>query len=222
MMGIVKKLYHVVALVALLGVVPLAATAAILATSGRLTGQKLEQIAAVLREDGTDEATDAEDQPAEAAEPAESSVAAEPELDPRTEAELLHREAQRVRTELDQRLAMVNRVLLDVQQQRKEFEEQQQMAARALQQREESMTTEGFQKQLEYLMSLSPKVALDHLLAAPDPADAARMLVAMDTRQGKKIIESARTGDQQEQMRVIMQKMREVAPDRVDDLEETP
>ena len=74
--------------------------------------------------------------------------------------------------------------------------------------------TEGFAKQIAIYNGLTPKTALQHLLGLEDPDEAARILLAMKTRQAKKIIEAAKRGDQRKQMMAVLQRLREVSPGR--------
>jgi hypothetical protein len=66
-------------------------------------------------------------------------------------------------------------------------------------------------KQLQILRSPGSKTALG-LFGANDPDKAAQMLVAMDTDRAKKIVESAKRGDELTKMKLILQRMQDVAP----------
>ena len=78
---------------------------------------------------------------------------------------------------------------------------------------------DGFKKQIAIYESLAPKIALEHLLAMPDPDEAAKILLEIQTRQAKKIVETAKRGDRMKRMKTILQRVREVAPDRSAELD---
>ena len=60
---------------------------------------------------------------------------------------------------------------------------------------------------------------MQHLLAMSEPDDAARILLEIQTRKAKKIVEAAKRGNQMERMKAILKRVREVAPDRSAELE---
>ena len=55
---------------------------------------------------------------------------------------------------------------------------------------------------------------MQHLLALPEPDDAAKLLLEMNTRKAKKIVEAAKSGGQLTKMQNILRRVRQVAPDR--------
>ena len=75
-----------------------------------------------------------------------------------------------------------------------------------------------FNKQVEIYGGLAPKIAVQHLLGLSDADEAARILLEMDTRRAKKIVEAAKHPEHMQQMKIILQRLREVAPDRSSEL----
>ena len=132
--------------------------------------------------------------------------------------EIMRRKAERIKAELDQRLALNNSIMLRVMTEREAFKQELEAAAEHEKAASWERQKEGFDKQVEIYQGLAPKVAIEHLLGLPEPDEAARLLLEMDTRKAKKIVEAAKRPDQMQQMKVILQRLREVAPDRSSEL----
>lgn len=214
--SIVRRAYDTVALLALLHVVGLGAVLLWLAGSGAVNAEKIRRIAAVMR---------GEDQPVEAAIDAEEQGrpegdATEPAVEPpslaasQMDTEIIRREADRVKEELRQRLALNNSILLRVTAERESFKSERESAKKQEQKAKAYRETEGFAKQVAIYDSLTPKTAVQHLLGLGDADEAARILLAMKTRQAKKVIEAAKRGEQRQKMMTILQRLREVSPGR--------
>jgi hypothetical protein len=219
--GVLKKAYDTAALLALLNLLGLAGLVGALVATGQLNRERGVQLVEVLRGGGAvppvPETLPATAEPTEASptEPAPMTA-----LPPAESGEILRREAERLRTELDQRLALSNRVLLRVSMERETLQREQAEAARKQQEATAEADTSGFRKQVEIFEGLSPKVAIDYLLNVGDADDAARLLVAMDPRKSRKIVEAAKDEPQKAAMQQILQRVREVAPTAAEQLEE--
>ncbi|MHC4698608.1 MAG: hypothetical protein ACYTFA_17895 [Planctomycetota bacterium] len=213
--SILRRTYDTAALVALLNMVAVGGGLLWLVGTGTVDGEKVRRIAAVLRgqEQPAVEAADAEqsESAAKAKEPpAELPSVAASQMD----TEIIRREADRVKEELRQRLALNNSILLRVSAERESFKNERDATRKQEQVAKVYRETEGFAKQIAIYNSLTPKTALQHLLGLDDPDEAARILLAMKTRQAKKIIEAAKRGDQRRQMMAVLQRLREVSPGR--------
>ena len=206
----VKRIYHVIALIALLNLVVGAGIVAFLAGSGRVTRGHLDAVVETLRgygelEEEAEPASDAPERSAGESEDEIGSVGSEKE-------EITRRNLERQITQAEQRLLLATRTMMDVRRRREEFEREREAAAAEEIQKEEEQAADGFKKDVEFLESLTPKVALDRLLLRPVD-DAARMLMVLDTRRGKKIIETAHKNPQKwESMVPILQRLRELSP----------
>jgi len=212
--SLARRTYDAVAFFAVLNLAALVALVAYAVASGGVDAEKLERIAAVLR--GQDPVTTlpepAQEEQAEGAEPAppagDAAAASSVEL------EIMRREAERIKEELRQRLALNNSILLRATTEREAFERERQLEENQrlarLQEREEL----GFTKQVEILEAMKPKIAVAHLLGMDEPDEAARVLLAMNTRQARKIVEAARGGQDMTRMMDVLNRIREVAPDR--------
>ncbi|MFH1110349.1 MAG: hypothetical protein V1790_14305 [Planctomycetota bacterium] len=216
--GIFRRGYDAVALFALLNMAALVGVVGYLVGTGAVDGEKVRKAALVLRGEplSVSQAQGEESKPASAvAKPAsskESSVESEEEL------EIAHRESERIKAELEQRLALNNSILLKVRTEREAFQKERETATKQEQASANVQREEGFRKQVAIMEALSPKVAIQHLLGLSDSDEAAKILMAMETGKAKKIVESAKRGDEMTQMKRILQRVREAAPSRLADL----
>ncbi len=213
--SIVRRTYDTVALVALLNMAAVGGGLLWLAGTGTVDGEKVRRIAAVLRGAEQPAVEDADAEGSESAAQANGPPAEPPSVAAsQMDTEIIRREADRVKEELRQRLALNNSILLRVSAERESFKNERDAARKQEQAAKVYRETEGFAKQIAIYNSLTPKTALQHLLGLEDPDEAARILLAMKTRQAKKIIEAAKRGDQRRQMMVVLQRLREVSPGR--------
>lgn len=213
----IKRVYDAAALVAVLNMLALVVFGALLFTNGTVNGEKLQRMAGILR---GEEPTPADETAASV--PTQTSgkksvpkSLAEVQID----SELLRLEEERIKAELDQRLALNNSILLRVMAQREQFQREQEETIRKRQLAKKQRQTTGFQKQIEIYEALSPKVALEHLLSMEDLDDAAKILLDMNTRTAKKIIEAGKRGKDLEKMKRILRRLRVVAPDKLEQLD---
>lgn len=218
-----RRAYEAVALFAVLNILVLGGATAYLASSGIIDGEKLQGIAAVLR--GENEVTSQEEVNEVVEQPEETDEAKSAGLTPgnstmmlQMNSEILRREAERVKVELDQRLALNNAIMLRITQEREAFRRERDAEAARKKASVEEQEEVGFAKTIELYESLSPKVAVDYLLDISDPDESARVLLQMETRKAKKIIEAAKQAEQKARMKEILRRLREVAPGRSDQL----
>ncbi|MCH8966652.1 MAG: hypothetical protein IID43_03155 [Planctomycetes bacterium] len=221
--SILRRAYEAVALFAMLNVLVFGGATAYLVGSGIIDGEKLRSIAAVLR--GENEATSQEEESEVAKQPDETEEAKRAGPTPgnstmilQMNSEILRREAERVKVELDQRLALNNAIMLRITQERDAFRRERDAEAARKKAAIEEQKAVGFEKTIELYESLSPKVAIEYLLDISDPNESARVLLKMETRKAKKIIEAAKQAEQKGRMKDILKRLREVAPGRSDEL----
>ncbi len=217
-----RRVYDAVALFAVLNLAALGGVCAYMLGTGVVDGERLRGMVDVLRasdepeEDAQmDEAAGAESEATD--EPETAAVAAQAGGQ---SVEVLRREAERVKVELDQKVALTNSILLRVSQERDAFKREREAAAKREAESKVSRETAGFEKEVELFSAMSPKAAIGYLLdAGRDPDEAAKILVDMDARKAKKIIEAAKQPDQIQRMKTILTRIREVAPERSTDLQ---
>lgn len=214
-----RRAYEGVALFAVLNLLVMTGLAAYVLGSGGLNAAKVRRIASVIR--GDELVTFAPiETPAELSEEAvRPPKTADARVDTQVELEIVRREAERVKEEIRQRLALSNRIMLRIEADRENFRRERETVAQAEEARRAQMESEGFAKQIAILAGVKPRTAAEHLLDLRDPDEAARILLAMETRQAKKIVEAATRPDQVEQMKTILQRLRDVSPARSAELE---
>jgi len=199
-------------MVALVGIV------GYLAATGAVDGERVRKAAMALRGETApvpeSPAGDGNALLAAAVAKSDKATGVESEVD----LEIAYRESERIKAELDQRLALNNSILLKVRTEREAFQRERDAAAKQEQASATVQREEGFKKQVAIMEALSPKVAIQHLLGISDPTEAARILMAMETGKAKKIVEAAKRGDDLNRMKLILQRVRETAPTRLAEL----
>jgi len=203
-----KKAYRIVALVALLHFVAAAGVVGYLVATGKLTAEQAERIAEVLRGELAQPQGAQADTIEEAPPPANS---AESLQRGQLREEMGRYRADRRRTELEQQAAAARAALLQVTREREALERQVASFESRQQTRKKQEESVGFKKDLSLLSSLKPKDSL-YFLLQKSPEDAAKVLLLMETRKAKRIIEAARSPAQKQRMGQIMQLLGEMAP----------
>lgn len=218
--SMIRRAYDLAALIALLNGVALLGVGGYVMATGGISADKMRGIAAVLRGTPPTMAPPTAPPVTQAAAPSTerskpATTATEASL---MDVEIMRREADRLQEELRQRLALNNSILLRVTTEREAFKRERETAKRQSESARKERTTEGFEKQVQIIEGLAPKVALQHLLGMSDVDEAAKLLMGMEIRNAKKIVEAAKKGDQMKQMTLILQRVREAAPDRSTEL----
>jgi len=211
-MGAIKKFYHLFAALALIHVLAAAGLIAYFASSGYLTPDRVRAAIDVIK-NGEPQPVDPVSKQTMAGDAqgatAESGVGAAP--DPQAE-QIRRLNLERVRTHAQQQLILANRQLVQVRRDREEFQELIAEYDASREQQSQEVRSRAFDKELEIVAQLKPAIALDRLLLLPRDG-AARLLMNMDTRKSKKIIEAAHK-DNGKWMRImeIQERMRELSP----------
>lgn len=211
-MGVLKKFYRLFAALALIHVLAAAGLIAYLASSGYLTPDRVRAAINVIKNgDAQPVEMDAKQTTTGKARTAaaESDNIAAP--DPQAE-QIRRLNLERVRTHAQQQLILAKRQLVQVQRDREEFEKMIADHDASREQQSEEARSEAFDKELEIVSQLKPKIALDRLLLLP-PDNAARLLMNMETRKAKKVVEAAHKDDGK-WMRImeIQERMRDLSP----------
>lgn len=216
----IRRLYNLAAVVALLNMTALTAAIGVFVGNGTLSKTSMQRVVAVLRgqeEKATEPNTDSKELPTDDSTTMDSApTPVVPTVQSPEDLEVLRREAERIAAELEQRRALTQSALLNITTQREAFEkerEEYRLEKEAASKRTSEATREsdGFRKQVEIFDGLNPKVAMEHLLGMNDPTEAALILSALETRKANKIVEAAKTSNQQQKMQEIMKRIRDVA-----------
>jgi hypothetical protein len=187
------------------------ALATVLATGGfvgylfgtdRLNPNRLETIAGVLRGEFDDSAEETSAEPEVAAtapsaeEPGAGSEAELQAARKRQRLELLATE--RAVRDLEAQRRLLDQVLQHVVQEQERLAIEKVEFARQRERLQSIARDEGFQKELELVSGLQPRQAKEHLLRLwqKQPADAVRLLSAMEEGRAKRILEQLKTEDE--------------------------
>jgi len=250
-MGLIRQLYQVFALVAVLNVLGGAGLAGFLATSGQLTPDRARQMIRALRGelDGAEGQSPApraggkteggaETEPASAepgaqaghsaADPGEPGQTQRPlataldrSREARMDREIILRERNRFEAEINQRLALSNSIMLQITSKLDGLHDEMDAFERKKLEESGFRDTEGFKKELEVFNTLKPGQAFEYLLLK-EVTEAARLLMEMDPRTVAKILESAKSDEQKKKADEILQKIRAVSPAQADQVAGVP
>ncbi len=181
-----------------------------LMSSGKLTAENLRTVADIFSEqpEAAEEALEAE-----AGLKEKKLLAVDAPRPGTTEEEIARRNLERLSLVADHRLKLANRQMVEVNRRSEEVEQQRVVETEQREAEAEQLADQAFKKDLEIVSLLKPKVAMDSLLARPMD-DAARMLMAMEARKGKRIFEAARKDPGNwAKMLAIQRRLRELSSD---------
>lgn len=204
-----KRLYQIVAWLALANLFAVAGLVGYLVASGRLDAERVDQIAMVLRGEFPEPQT-AETQPAMAEAPPQTSREELKELQARKRFyELI---AERQQRELADRSALNQSIQMDVNRQLENIEAKEQEFEQNKKETTELLAEDGFKESLEIFSSMDPKLAKEVLMDRKD-ADVVRVFMEMDEIRRKKIINTCKTAEEQDWISRVLTQM--VALDKV-------
>jgi hypothetical protein len=209
-----SKLYNLVAIPSIALLLAGSGFLGYLGYSGKLTGERLEEIAAVLRAGKDDKAADAADDGADAsgnaAQTGGGAQSADAIREARRQSQLRRAVLERAASDASARKALVDQSLQHLVTLQERFEIQKaewvrQKAALAAEARDR-----GFKKELEYLEKLPPKQAKEHVLRSWEKhkADAVRLFMAMAPRTGQRILEELKSPKELEVLHELLEQLR--------------
>ncbi|HOA72556.1 MAG TPA: hypothetical protein PL151_01685 [Phycisphaerae bacterium] len=205
-----KRVWHAIAWLALANLFAVAGLVAYLFASGRLNGERMEQIAAVLRGEYPQVQVVAT-QPTAAPEKPQTSREELAQLEARKRLYTLI--SERHQRDIDDRNSLNQAIQMDVNRQLEQIEAQKQEFQKQKQQTEQQLEQSGFQQALDMFSEMDPKLAKDILITKKD-ADVAHLLVRMDSGKRKKIVNTCKTAQEKEWMgRILTQIGRMSDPD---------
>ena len=209
-----RRVYHLLALGALLNLLVLGGTGAYLFSKGHLSRDKILQMAEIARGDDTDE--EVEEDPVAPEEPSATATRVDLSTESQYAQEIAVREMQRFRDEMDQRMALNNKIMLQITTRREALEREIRAFQRRREQDVEVKDNEGFKKELEIFESLKPSAAMELMLSKGSVDDAAKLMLQMESRKVAKIIEAAKTPADKMKLATIQERMKEVSLDSAD------
>jgi hypothetical protein len=196
---VLTNVYNAVAAIALATLLAVGAFVGYLFASGRLNASRLETVAGVLRGE-LDAAPQIvastvapTTQPIGSEQPPASTEDELRNLRKRQRLELLATE--RAVRDLEAQRRLLDQVLQHVVQEQERLTAEKAEFARQRAKFKEVAQDDGFQRELELVSGLQPRQAKEHLLRLwqKQPADAVRLLIAMDGSRAKRILEQFKT-----------------------------
>jgi len=187
-----KKLWHMVAWLALANLFAVGGLVAYLVVSGRLNGERLEQIAVVLRGEFPQPEAPAS-QPAAAPDKPQTSAEELAQLEARKRLYTLI--SERHQREIDDRNSLNQAIQLDVNRQLEQIETQKETFQKEKRMTQEALEQSGFQQALDIYSEMDPKLAKDVLITKKD-ADVVHLFMSMDSGKRKKIVNSCKTPEE--------------------------
>lgn len=149
--------------------------------------------------------------PAPALPPSSQPEATEPRTTPGADeppVEIVREELIRREREVADQWALIRAAQLALLRDREAFEAEKKEFAAALEHRSASEGGSGYQRELAYLESVKPKLARD-LLRQKKDVDVVEIMLAIDARVGRKIIDACRTEEERLWMGRILEQLRQ-------------
>lgn len=200
-----KTIYQAVAVLAIAQLLALAGFAGTLAARGAFSRDRLAAASAALRGD-----IPAASQPASqpATQPAQTSPPAGQLPRGAAGEQIRTTELDRREREIQDQWALLQSARLTFLREREQFEQSRKEWATALKRQAEERDLSGAQKELEYISSVKAALAKDILRQKKEP-DAVQLLLQMETRTGRKIIESCKTPEERLWIGRVLEQLRQ-------------
>ncbi|MCG3126160.1 MAG: hypothetical protein CHACPFDD_00990 [Phycisphaerae bacterium] len=208
-----SKVYHISAIGSIAVTIGVLGFAGYLFGVGRLNGERIEQIAAVLRGEGGGSATSQPaSQPVLTVEQVDEQRAqAVDELRKARRDEQIRRAVlERAAQEVNARQALLDRSLHQLVTLGEQFERDR-ASWREQQSKLAAKSQEGgFVKELEYVNALDPKQAKEHIVRAwrKSKADVVRLFMALETDKGTSILRQLKDGPELEILHELLEQLR--------------
>jgi hypothetical protein len=213
---VIGRLFNVIAVLGVATLLAGGGFTGFLFGTGRLTAERLQRIAAVVRGEASPRAsptTAPASQPAgeERTEPASTKPAESPE------ARHQHVELERLRLERATQDLVARQRLLDqalqrivVEQERLNGERTAKAAGDRRKQASGAAPDEGFRKELDYVSGLKPAQAKEYIVRIwqRQKADAARLMAAIDDSRGRRILEQFKSPEELQLMTDLLEQVR--------------
>lgn len=203
-----KRAYQIVSVLSVAHMAALIGLLTFLLITGRLTPNKVEAMAAAWRGDDG-EAPPADSQPAEGSRadaPPSGESAAEALAALRHERESIRHVVARELREIQDRNRLAEVIRLDVVRRREQLAKDRDAFESERQRLREETNRSGFTKELESLEATKPALRKEVLMSKKD-ADALMLLMEMDTRTVKQVIESCKTEEELAWMTRLLDRM---------------
>ncbi len=201
-----RKIVGILGILSLVAVLTGGGAAAYLVAKGTLTAESLHAaVEAITSEPAEPQAHESQIEDASANLPG-GTVGERLEASATGEAAALG-ELEMLRRQIANERSLAQAARVEVMRERERLEQQRKQWQAQQAEQLETARQDGVQKELDYLSSIKADQALTLLMTKSDP-EAARILLAMETRRGKKIIEMCKTADQVDWIQRILELIR--------------
>jgi hypothetical protein len=207
------KLYNGLAILAIATTLAVGAFVGLSFGSGRLTGERIETIAAVLRGEYDDAAGDAATtQPVErdgAVRPS-GTRSAEQVRQALVSGQLRRAALERAARDVAARQELLDHAMQHLLSRQEKFEQDRSAWTEQRRKETEALRDVGFQQELRLVGRLSPKLAKEHVIRSwqKHKADAVRLLRALNESKGQRILEQFKTPEEIDIMHQLLEQLR--------------
>lgn len=146
----IRKVVEILALLAVMNLFALGGLVAYAVSSNAINGDKLRHFVAVMRDEQPLPGDEQDEEDSTSDDSRKLVIPVDPVAKTEMEKEILRREADRIKAELDQRLALNNSILLRVTSERERFRQEQANAAKDRKARTKKTPQRGFQEATSY------------------------------------------------------------------------
>jgi hypothetical protein len=208
------KIYQLIAAASFASVLAWGGIGGFLVATGKLHAEAVGQIARILQ--GLPPTEPCATQPAATSQPSEDDGpptpvrSAEELAAQRRHDHMQSLRLERAQRDIESRLALLRQAQLALVQNQEAFERKQHQWEEQRRKLIEKARDEGFERELTYVTTLPPKLAKEHLLRTwqKQPIDAVRLLNAMPSAKGKRILEQFKTAEELELAHQLLEQVR--------------
>jgi len=209
---LLSKLYNALSVFAIATLLAGGGLSAYLLTSGKVTAERVEKIAGVLRgEYDEDPAADAPDEAGATEQDAPPRAPSTKELRDERRAGRLQRAAlERSKRDLTAQAELLKHAMHDLIQRQERLDSDRTTWREQMAKLTDSARDEGFQRELTYVSKLAPKQAKEHLVRTwnKHKADAVRLLNALNTSTGQRILEQMKSPEEIQIVHELLEQLR--------------
>jgi flagellar motility protein MotE (MotC chaperone) len=187
-----KRIFHMFSLLAIINLFALAGLVAFMFMTGKLSAERVDQIAMVLRGEFPETQPEAETPTTREVPPEQSHVEIARKEDERRR---LNQQEERVSRELEYRFDLNQQILYQANQELEETKRLQKMIKEQREQFQQEHQEQGFEQMLKVIKGTQPKKAVELLMVRKD-ADVVRIFMALNANVVTDIINSCKTPEQ--------------------------
>jgi flagellar motility protein MotE (MotC chaperone) len=217
---VLGKLYHTAAVVSIAIVLAAGAVSGLMYGSGKLTAERVDQIAAILRGEPTDDETVAADSTdSEFSDDDGGGAASADEIrQQRREMQLRRALSERARRDLISQRELLDQALQHLITAEEQFASEQARANAELKRRRGQVRDAGFDKELKLVSKLPARQAKAHVMQkfAESPADAVRLLNTLPESSVKRILGQMKTPEELQIMHELLERLTKNEVDRLE------